>query len=525
MAVDSYIELFTTLYGWLLYNVIWDVMVETGLVFLPFLGIILDNFIEAFRQDEGEDSVSDSLRNLEVDLVIAFLVVMVAGNPFWALNASEVEFTPGPPLDLSATQEHPTINANDTAQQTYGSVAFIGHPTSVNIPVWWYGMMQISKGITHAVRMGVPSKKNYREYVKFVNTSRIGDKHLTEETNDYFRDCFVPARSKYHNEKPESPAIDLLLTTHGRGDVEFIGSRVLQLLYYSDMRSKEIVQDHPYQPLRDIEWDAAIDIVPTYGKPTCNKWWNGDLGVLGLKQRLIDDMSEWYDLVAIYDPFSDTSIAQDAFLHAHLSRDKSVGMWTPRDYDHAYDNVYALQGAGWSAVDRFVKDFLGWVILAILNFMFSFFLDLYLKAGHMIQAILLMGIYGLLPFAVIVSRYRLGILMSGAFLIFIINFWTALWSWAAFFDMALMESLYPLSGEMSFWTMSVGNEQKEFILQFLAGMMYILFPTILSIMLAMAGFNFGRSIDGMTSSITSKIQGAQNKLKTPKMPKKPKTKP
>lgn len=519
MAVDSYLELFTTLYGWLFYNVIWEVMVETGMVFLPFLGIILDNFIEAFRKDEGEDSVGESIRNLEVDLIIAFLVVMAAGNPFWVLDATEVMFTPGPPLDMSSTQEHPSIDANDVSEQTYGSVAFIGHPTEVKVPVWWYGVMQLSKGITHAVRVAAPSKLNYREYIKFMNTSEINDKHLSEETNDFFRDCFVPARSKYHSEKPDTPAIDVLLAAHGRDDVEYVGSRVLQLLYYSDMRAREVVDGYPFSPLRDIEWDAAIDVIPVDGKPTCNQWWGGELNVPGLKQRLIENMSEWYDLIAIYDPFSDTSIAKDTFLKAHLARDNAVAKWTPRDYDHAYENVYSLQGEAPAAVDRFVKNFLGWVILAVLNFMFAFFLDLYLKAGHMIQAIFLMGIYSLLPFAVIVSRYRMGILMSGAFLIFIINFWTALWSWAAFFDRGLMESLYPNSGERSFWGAYVGNEQKEFILQFLAGMMYILFPALLSIMLAMAGFTLGRNIDGLTSSITSKFEGAQNKVKKPKMKK------
>jgi hypothetical protein len=35
MAVDSYLELFTTLFGWRLYNVLWDVLTETGLVYRP----------------------------------------------------------------------------------------------------------------------------------------------------------------------------------------------------------------------------------------------------------------------------------------------------------------------------------------------------------------------------------------------------------------------------------------------------------------------------------------------------------
>ncbi len=46
MSVDSYLELFTTLFGWAFYGVLWDVLVATGIVYLPFLGILIDNWRE-----------------------------------------------------------------------------------------------------------------------------------------------------------------------------------------------------------------------------------------------------------------------------------------------------------------------------------------------------------------------------------------------------------------------------------------------------------------------------------------------
>lgn len=38
MAVDSTLELYTTLFGWFFYNSIWDVLVATGMVFFAFSG-------------------------------------------------------------------------------------------------------------------------------------------------------------------------------------------------------------------------------------------------------------------------------------------------------------------------------------------------------------------------------------------------------------------------------------------------------------------------------------------------------
>ena len=56
MAVDSTLELYTTLFGWLFYNSIWDVLVATGIVFLPFLGILLDTIIRSYAGEDAEEA-------------------------------------------------------------------------------------------------------------------------------------------------------------------------------------------------------------------------------------------------------------------------------------------------------------------------------------------------------------------------------------------------------------------------------------------------------------------------------------
>ena len=54
MSVDSYLELFTTLFGWTFYGILWDVLVGTGIVFLPFLGLLNEIRPEVSNQaDDG----------------------------------------------------------------------------------------------------------------------------------------------------------------------------------------------------------------------------------------------------------------------------------------------------------------------------------------------------------------------------------------------------------------------------------------------------------------------------------------
>ena len=56
MAVDSTLELYTTLFGWFFYNSIWDVLVASGMVFLPFLGILIDTIIRSYAGEDAEEA-------------------------------------------------------------------------------------------------------------------------------------------------------------------------------------------------------------------------------------------------------------------------------------------------------------------------------------------------------------------------------------------------------------------------------------------------------------------------------------
>ncbi|MCP4094408.1 MAG: conjugal transfer protein TraG, partial [Planctomycetes bacterium] len=136
MTVDSYLELFTTLFGWTFYGILWDVLLGTGIVFLPFLGILIDNWREPAEGGEFGTVTGLSLRRMELELFIALLVVVLAGQPaaLTPLNAVSLNYTP-PPTLIDPTPPTATVAA---PQSTYGSIGFAGSPATVNIPVWWY---------------------------------------------------------------------------------------------------------------------------------------------------------------------------------------------------------------------------------------------------------------------------------------------------------------------------------------------------------------------------------------------------
>ena len=99
MSVDSYLELFTTLFGWTFYGVLWDVLVGTGIVYLPFLGILIDNWRDPAAGGEFGTVTGLSLRRMEIELFVA-LLGRRAGRPAGRTDPArrrDVELRPSAP--------------------------------------------------------------------------------------------------------------------------------------------------------------------------------------------------------------------------------------------------------------------------------------------------------------------------------------------------------------------------------------------------------------------------------------------
>jgi hypothetical protein len=221
MSVDSYLELFTTLFGWTFYGILWDVLVSTGIVYLPFLGILIDNWREPAQGGEVGHASGLSLRRMEIDMFMALLVVVLAGQPaaLTPLNAATLSYVP-PPTLLDAAPPTATVTS---PQSTYGSTGFAGAATTVNIPIWWYAVMAMSSGFGHAVVEGLPTSPDMRTFEQQARLATIADPRLRQEVSDFFSQCYIPARSKYQSERPSTAAITTLLITYGASDPDWMG--------------------------------------------------------------------------------------------------------------------------------------------------------------------------------------------------------------------------------------------------------------------------------------------------------------
>ena len=404
LGVQSYPELYTTLLGWQLYDEIWDLLSQTGLAFLPFIGIVLRNITHPYTSQETKDAGSTSLRRMEVDFISALLFIFFAVSPALTLAPSVLYYTPLCQTNGQSSTYHPG-NTGTTYDQ-----AFTVPTGDIRVPIWWYAVIAFSEGITSGANTLIACAPDLRKMTSQVDMAKITDPALKQEVQEFEQECFIPARTQYladvHSNNPTLTPILAEIEEYGENDTEWPGSHAFSQTYYQGLSARQPVKGFPYNASQDINADTNADHPPDYGTPTCDVWWNDSQ--YGLKNRLKAVMP-----VDFWDEFSDATndeITQDDMLkkiifNSQTGYDKASDMVGDMGYSH----VATALGTWFHQLDQYPKLYAAE------------------ESAPIIQALLLLMVYTFLPLALVFTSYRAGSFISGAIIIFSLIFWTFIW--------------------------------------------------------------------------------------------------
>ena len=524
MRVDSPMELYTTFYGWYYYDQLWSVLLGTGLAFLPFLYMIGKAAYEGYTAPT-EQASDTAVRSLLMQILAAFTVIVLACQPFITLTGADLVHQPrAVPGNSSPGQGNP--GNSGTALDDTPMAANL--PGSVRVPVLWYGVMAISSGINSAALSVLPSEGEMRALQAAASTARIGNSALAAEAGDFYRHCFLPARSKYLAEQPTGGQIGNILNKYGTNDPDWFGSRLYQDVpgFYDTLGARDPVPGFPVNMSRvsDQNYRDATPggLNPPAGIPTCNEWW-GDSSH-GLRTRLAAEGGEvagWMDRIKAFATINQAD-KQDILAKAVLNN-------SPLNFsaqlggegglrERAIDKPLVLAGAALGEP----------VARAILLAMKI--------ATPMIQSILLMGAYFLMAGVLVLSSYSIRVVMIGAIAVFSIKFWTVLWAIAGWVDDTLVQAMFPerfamleallstattnMTGLFGFATSAGGAQDhliKRLILDLVMASMYVVLPVLWSSMagwvgyraisdLNKAGISMGTSAERAGGAVSGMIQ-------------------
>lgn len=535
MQVDSYLELFTTMYGWAFANIIGEILTGTGLAALPFALIIFNAWREAKEQGMGHDGILSLLESVETKLITAAFVMCMcfATTPVTSLHNIHLSYTPESSVDSETAQpvtlKGGTGSGYDAAMADAVTGTFSKSGNLSQVPAWWFTAMAISSGVNSAFRAGVNnSDRDLRMIAEMARMATIEDPALLHDLQRFYSECFVPARSKYlAMDRTTLSASGLSIVasggTYGPTDVDWAGSQLFRTEqgFYGSMRSYNPVPGWAIDFSRDVEYiqtpapegsPEAGYVNPDWGRPTCKQWWESDN--VGIRERLINHSSSWRRFaqkVANTVTFSSAdeskdSIAKLAFEKANptfISPDKILG----DDYGVGKNAWRTVTGAAstWGVANQAFDASLAMVPL--------------LNALPMVQALVLMALYIFLPLVTLMSGYDIKMMAYGFLAIFTVKLWAVMWFIARWLDAKLIDAMYPgLMGSALIQevtqSFSDGQPQayKRMILNVLLMIMFIGLPVIWTSMMAWLGYStsFGSEVLNKSSRMSD---GAANSTK------------
>ncbi|MBB71432.1 MAG: hypothetical protein CMF50_03440 [Legionellales bacterium] len=472
LGVQSFPEMYTTILGWMQYEAVWDLLVSTGIAYLPFLVMLIRNTFEPYTSMGAKSASEITLRRIEVDFIMMVVIIVLAVKPLVSISPEVVSYKP--------------VCGNATAKVGHSGTtydkAFSQIITPTKVPLIFYLVIKISEGFTSAMNVQMGCVPELRRMIETVNMTKIHDPELQQETSQFYQQCFLPARSQYlreasgktedHYNAQEQRSID----KYGNSDTEWLGSHLFLETpgFYDTLHAEQPIRGFSFRSDRD--WDMAqTNEEPEWGKPSCLDWWEDQR--YGLHNRLLQTLpTVWQKMNSrLHLNLNDSDDVVKAIIgnSARNGFDGSNDIVSGSGYSH----VASALGTLWQQLDEYPK------LYAIQ------------QATPIIRALLLMVVYALLPFALVFSGYRVRTMVIATFIIFSLIFWAYLWHFVQYVDQALISALY------ANWFNQ--HTPQATIADFIIGSMMVALPLFWFSLMGAFGVGAGFALDGLVGKLTA----------------------
>lgn len=486
LTTTDYLEYYLTLVGWIINNGLWQVLVASGVFALPFLAIILQEWLRARGEgaDEGNKGVLSAMR-IENRIWVAIVVIMFAGIPVVPVDLSTLQFDESRSEQCQVRVAAPTETGWDSAFTTLNN-------QSAEVPVWWFFLHSLSKAVTGAAVASIPCGVDLRQMRMAIDGSRIDDPLLAQEVADFTRDCYARARARLFMDRPQ-------LDDGQMNDVSWIGSRYFidNPNFYERYRSSTPRSAWPYDATRDT---GLAQVPEGGGYPGCRQWWMD--ANQGLRARLLQQVDA--DVL--------TRLGRWAGFLSRVQVDDAVirAVAAPRQQTMNQGQVYNDYGG---QVEKSISNIItrATADLGLTVGSLGFFpaMDVLRQALPMVLSLLKMALVICVPLVLVIGTYDLKTLITVScvqFALFFVDFWFQLARWI---DSTILDALYGGGAPQSNFNVLFGlnNSFGDMLLNFVMATMFIVLPTFWILALSWAGLSAGNILQGFISG-TSEARSA-----------------
>ena len=295
MVVDSTIDAYGISLAFYIYDVLWDIFAQTGLVYIPMIALIFGAVKNAAESSMEDFNTKSSLRTVAMGLFFMLLALELALYPMVRLKFDDIKYysrqctsdttTPGT-ISTDILGEEAEFVAQNMEVQLGGR--------DIRMPVLFAVALRVSQGVKNWAVEDLPCTTDIRLISDGMLSQRISDEALLKETKEFVRQCYNPARLKY-------------LKKWGQGVPETENWPGGQTLVMGSGLYDNSDGDGFYSKIARKGYGNSVNQLPEsdqlpsdYGFPTCREWWLGE-GVVNtpyvadeaLSTRLYENVEDW----------------------------------------------------------------------------------------------------------------------------------------------------------------------------------------------------------------------------------------
>lgn len=289
MIVFSPLALYTTYLGWQQYDVMFNALWQTGILYIGFLMLGFRFLKSMLTPTESPDG---ALNRFLYELALTFFICAFFVYPCMPLEQKGLAFKP---ICTKKIVRDATINSTGT---TYDEAFADSISSGVKAPIGFSILQNYISSLTYGLIKATGCTDSLQAIQGDLLSTYIPI-NIKKRVLQFHNQCFLEARSAYLNSPPEPEKVEAILKRFGgEEDLNWIGSKVLQTFYYDHLKAREpipgfLFTKHPNPNFEEAsKKDSNIKThIPTHGYPTCNQWWSKikkDLVKLSDKSSVFD---------------------------------------------------------------------------------------------------------------------------------------------------------------------------------------------------------------------------------------------
>ena len=478
MYVSSYLELYTTLLGWKLYDLSYAVLSELGITLVPFVYIVISKISDGNSAKGDNSGITEEIDTV-VTMVIAIVVWITCVIPWSNIQPTNIRFQPTATFGNLAP---PVVTAaSDTT--TYATTFSAIDLGNAEAPLWWGFLGQVSTGMAHAISDNLPLEPSLESLKVALSHDTINNPETRAQYKEFYSKCYTTAKNKYHrlsSQKKLPPEAVAALAVHGPEDLDWPGSRILRATpgLYATCNT-------PATCGSSLTSRQPVGAAPQLG---CDDWWSN----LSQDMLLEDGASSsmWADFGA-WSGLSNENI-EDTRIKNLLNNLSTDDIAEPQQYGNPgwatryYNNVQNLLATGAVASQALKQNAEKEIMRQVIP---------------MVKSVAVLMLTFVLPFLLVVGMYKIGSIVTLSVVFFSMYFIHALLAVANWVDHFLLTAIAQGYSWIDFVLDPIALGQGRLLIGIVTGSLYIVAPMIWFYGLVFVGVSAGRSANSFVSGM------------------------